>query len=88
MKMGELEQRLGFDLNSNILPLVEYLKLGKNITISMPDTLCYRDYMDGLVQERRNSSALAMELRLSCTKPLIYCGDRHSSTNLSFLLRR
>ena len=24
--------------------------------------------MDGLVQERRNSSALAMELRLSCTK--------------------
>ena len=24
---------------------------------------------DGLVQERRNSSALAMELRLSCTKP-------------------
>ena len=27
---------------------------------------------DGLVQERRNSSALAMELRLSCTNPLIY----------------
>ena len=26
-------------------------------------------YVDGLVQERRNSSALAMELRLSCTKP-------------------
>ena len=26
----------------------------------------YRD-IDGLVQERRNSSALAMELRLSCT---------------------
>ena len=24
---------------------------------------------DGLVQERRNSSALAMELRLSCTDP-------------------
>ena len=29
-------------------------------------------YMDGLVQERRNSSALAMELCLSCTKPSIY----------------
>ena len=28
--------------------------------------------IDGLVQERRNSSALAMELRLSCTKPSIY----------------
>ena len=28
-------------------------------------------YIDGLVQERRNSSALAMELHLSCTNPLI-----------------
>ena len=28
--------------------------------------------IDGLVQERRNSSALAMELRLSCTKPSIW----------------
>ena len=27
---------------------------------------------DGFVQERRNSSALAMELRLSCTNPSIY----------------
>ena len=27
---------------------------------------------DGLVQERRNSSALAMELRLSCTNLSIY----------------
>ena len=26
-----------------------------------------RYHIDGLVQERRNSSALAMELRLSCT---------------------
>ena len=28
-------------------------------------------YIDGIVQERRNLSALAMELRLSCTKPSI-----------------
>ena len=28
--------------------------------------------IDGLVQERRNSSALAMELRLSCTNTSIY----------------
>ena len=28
-------------------------------------------YIDGLVQERRNSSALAMELRLSCANPSI-----------------
>ena len=32
----------------------------------------YNDYINGLVQERRNSSALAMELYLSCTNPLIY----------------
>ena len=32
--------------------------------------MCERDlYFDVLVQERRNSSALAMELRLSCTNP-------------------
>ena len=29
-------------------------------------------YIDGLVQERRNSSALAMELRLPCTNPPIF----------------
>ena len=29
-------------------------------------------HIDGLVQERRNSSALAMELRLSCTNPSIW----------------
>ena len=31
-------------------------------------------YINGLVQERRNSGALAMELRLSYTNPLIYAG--------------
>ena len=31
--------------------------------------------IDGLVQERRNSSALAMELRLSCTNPSKYLHD-------------
>ena len=29
-------------------------------------------YIDGLVQDCSNSSALAMELLQSCTKPLIY----------------
>ena len=29
-------------------------------------------HIDGLVQERRNSSALAMELRLSCTNQSMY----------------
>ena len=31
----------------------------------------WRFHFNGLVQERRNSSALAMELRLSCVNPLI-----------------
>ena len=30
---------------------------------------CRRHQIDGLVQERRNSSALAMDLRLSCINP-------------------
>ena len=33
---------------------------------------CVLYHIDGLVQERRNSSASAMELRLSCTNPSIY----------------
>ena len=33
---------------------------------------CRSSHIDGLVQERRNSSALAMELRLSCTNPSKY----------------
>ena len=31
----------------------------------------FASHIDGLVQEKRNSSALAMELRLSCTNPSI-----------------
>ena len=40
----------------------------KRLEISLKE---YQVRIDGLVQERRNSSALAMELRLSCTDPLI-----------------
>ena len=32
----------------------------------------FSEHIDGLVQERRNSDALAMELCLSCTKPSIW----------------
>ena len=32
---------------------------------------CWSRYIDGLVQERHNSSASAMELRFSCTNPSI-----------------
>ena len=38
--------------------------------------LLIQEYFDGLVQERRNSIANALELRLSCTNPLILCCDK------------
>ena len=38
----------------------------------------FQAHIDGLVQERRNSSALAMELRLSCTNPSICRTELHS----------
>ena len=41
-------------------------------------------YFDGLAQERRNSSALAMELRLSCTNPSIYALGPFSLTWFNF----
>ena len=40
-----------------------------------PVSLHRNRYIDGLVQERRNSSALAMELCLSSTNPWIYSKD-------------
>ena len=39
-----------------------------------------RQHSDGLVQERRNSNALAMELRLSCTNPSTCCVGTTIST--------
>ena len=38
-----------------------------------------RIHVDGLVQEWRNSSALAMELRLFCTNPSMYFWQVHDS---------
>ena len=42
-----------------------------NLEIYSPITFC-RGHINGFVQERRNSSALATELRLSCTNPSIF----------------
>ena len=42
------------------------------VTISWIECHASGDDIDGLVQERRNSDALATELRLSCTNPSIY----------------
>ena len=43
----------------------------------------WRHHIGGLVQERRNSSAVAMELRFSCIEPSIYAftqwGNHESS---------
>ena len=38
-----------------------------------PNHLDLHRHIDGLVQERRNSIAYALELRLSCTNPSIWC---------------
>ena len=43
-----------------------------SVISDMPDDNLVITNSDGLVQERRNSSELAMELRLSCTNPSIY----------------
>ena len=43
-------------------------------------------HVDGFVQERRNSSALAMELRLSCTNPSMW-QERRNSSALAMELR-
>ena len=46
-------------------------------------------HIDGLVQERRNSSVLAMELRISCINPSIWSTPSKTYTwdNLQFNLQ-
>ena len=44
------------------------------LSSALPKKKCY---IEGLVQKRRNSSALAMELRLSCTNPSISFWTTH-----------
>ena len=47
---------------------------------------CYRHcHLDGLVQERCSSMANALELRLSCTNPSIFCNDKKLPWNLLFI---
>ena len=48
-----------------------YIKVSKNKTSKR----YWHYHINGLVQERRNSSALAMELSLSCTSPSNYVDD-------------
>ena len=52
-------------------PIVELnLEIKCMVPVAVPKT--WNHELDELVQERRNSSALAMELRLSCTNPSNY----------------
>ena len=46
-----------------------------------------KHHIDGLVQERRNSSALAMELRLSCINPLTWVLWHLKSPAISLLVQ-
>ena len=59
-------------------PCVMFLAIWASSSSIRRDTNIYpinehidNTYFDGLVQERHNSNALAMELRLSCTNPSI-----------------
>ena len=47
-----------------------------------PLRLHKEEYIDGLVQDCSNSSALAMELLQSCTKPLMYTLDEYEIVSL------
>ena len=60
-----------------------YLCLGKTKSIwSVYKSVGH--HINGLVQERRNSSALAMDLRLSCTNPSIYRTTKTPKAQLLF----
>ena len=54
----------------NIKYIIVYIILSPKQTYS-PSVVFFNDF-NGLVQERRNSIAYAMELHLSCTNPLIW----------------
>ena len=63
-----------------ILPapkIINGIAMNCNILISnifiFSEANVFRIHVDELVQERRNSTANALELRLSCTNPLICC---------------
>ena len=60
-------ERVYFDTGSCYIPKMVHFTLSNTGL-----TLNIHLHIDGLVQGRRNSSALAMELRLSCTNPSIW----------------
>ena len=61
--MNVITQTWQIHLQQQYFPIMKLIKASLNFGNYI------WQYIDGLVQERHNSSALAMELRLSCTKP-------------------
>ena len=59
--MSSVKCRLGLNELNDLDPISPAFSRDRYLTGSQ--------YIDGLVQERRNSSALAMELRFSCSYP-------------------
>ena len=58
-------------------------QMGLRLQQGQSDHIKLNHNIDGLVQERRNSSVLAMELRLSCTNPSIWCNmEIHTKKNI------
>ena len=56
-------------MESNFIFLADFLDFSAVLVLLL---VCVStEHLAGLVQERRNSSALAMELRLPCNKPSI-----------------
>ena len=73
---GDVERSIDVDLHVTnfemaglVFTIVGVLGLSLQATWTQELTMLY---FDGLVQDCSNSSALAMELLLSCTKSLIY----------------
>ena len=60
-------------------PLITWSHNALHFTQNALDLWVSTLYIYGLVQERRNSSALAMELRLSCSDPSISRLGNHTS---------
>ena len=59
---------------------------GQNSSDALTSEKMCLEHIDGLVQERRNSVALAMELCLSCTNPSIYSDGSVQDCSISSAL--
>ena len=77
-----ISRKMVFDLETGSCILIQALNCDMGYLFSMWYVVKFsvlnrnftqlRWYIDGLIQEKRNSIANAMELRLSCINPSIY----------------